>query len=157
MVDERPITELLKKVESGERGAADVIVQHFWEVARRHAERHLSARARRLKGGSDIANAALRSALSYLKKPKAVVRSRDDFEDLVLDIVRKKSKDAGRRSSAGKRDVRREQQLSELDVLPRAGELADELAMAEELAERIEQILMREPSEKRQVISRLGD
>ena len=39
MVDERPITELLKKVESGERDAADVIVQHFWEVARRHAER----------------------------------------------------------------------------------------------------------------------
>ena len=59
MVDERPITELLKKVESGERDAADVIVQHFWEVARRHAERHLSARARRLKGGSDIANAVL--------------------------------------------------------------------------------------------------
>jgi len=150
------ITELLKKVQSGERDAADAIVEHFWNMARREAHKNLSKAIRRFKSGSDIANAALRSALSYLGNPKAVVRNRDDFEDLVLDIVRKHSKDAGRRATAKKRSIGRQRGLPDEDVIAGRTELVDDLAMANELGRRIEAILMEEPDDGRLAISRMG-
>jgi DNA-directed RNA polymerase specialized sigma24 family protein len=156
MAREPQVTDLLRKVKSGERDAADVIVMHFWEAARREAHKHLSAAVRRFQSGSDIANAALRSALSYLQKPMSAVKDRDEFENLVLDIVRKHAKDAGRRATAEKRNVGRQQSLPEEDVVQGHARLADELAVAKELGERIEQILMEEPDKLKQAISRLG-
>lgn len=156
MANKQQITELLKRVPSEDEEAEDVIVKHFWEVARRVAHKNLSARLRRFRSGSEIANAALRSALSYLGKSKSAFKSRDEFEDLVLDIVRKKAKDAGRRGTAKKRDVRKQVDLPEGGVPHAGGDLADELAMAEELAERIEAFFMQEPDEERQLIVRLA-
>ena len=70
MAVNRSVTELVERVKAGELDAETAIVQHFWQTARRAAYRQLSARIRRFEDPTDIANAALRSALSKLKKPK---------------------------------------------------------------------------------------
>lgn len=156
MADEAPITQLLREFKARKRDVADVIVGYFWDSARRAAHKHLSERLRRLQIQSDIANAALRSALSFLEKPKSIITSRDSFEGLVLTIVEKHAKDAGRRATARKRDMRRQIGLPEWDVLQANKELADQLVMAEELGERIEEILMQEPDKETQAITRMG-
>jgi DNA-directed RNA polymerase specialized sigma24 family protein len=156
MADEAPVTQLLREFKAGKRDVADVIVGYFWDSARRAAHKHLSARLRRLQIQSDIANAALRSALSFLEKPKSVITSRDSFEGLVLTIVEKHAKDAGRRATAGKRDMRRQTGLPEWDVLKGNEELADQLVVAKELGERIEKLLMQDPDDETQAITRMG-
>lgn len=156
---EASISDLLKRAKSGERVAADAIVQHFWEVARREAEKHLSARIRRFQSGSDIANAALRSALSYLGKPKTTVRSKDEFENLVLGIVRRKAASAARHERAGLRDERRRDGLPEDmpdDLMAKKGPTVPQLSLAKELGERISKLLMQEPDEQKKAIGLMG-
>jgi hypothetical protein len=156
---ERRVTSLLEKAKVGDQDAADDIVRHFWEAARRAARRHLTSCARKFEGESDIANAALRSALSELSKPKTVFRSRDDFEGLIVDIVRKKSTSAMRHALAAKR---REPVDAELELLfqakrrKEARETPVNLAMADELGERVVDFLKQESNPVKQSVGILG-
>lgn len=152
---ERPVTQLLEKVKSGDRDAADEIVRNFWESARHAAHRHLTAAVRRFQSASDIANAALRSALSELAKPNNTFPNRDAFERLVLKIVHRKRKSAARYALAEGRDVRRTMKGG--DEFSRVADTsAENLVEAEHLGRRIIEILKREPDPLRRDIAIAG-
>lgn len=150
MAVNRSVTELVERVKAGELDAETAIVQHFWQTARRAAYTQLSARVRRFEDPSDIVNAALRSALSHLKKPKgAKIRTTDEVESLVLMIVGRKGRSTGRRYSAKKRDSRRLRPLTDGETEGDSKHRVptpEELAKAEELGKRIEKIVMQEPN-----------
>jgi predicted DNA-binding protein (UPF0251 family) len=170
MSNRQPITDLLQKAKSGDRNAANEIIRHFWESARQAARRNLQAAVRRYKSGSDIANAALRSAISELEKAKSAFASRDEFENLILKIVDRKKKSATRHVLAEKRDARRtkafDDKLSMTDdddpkkrVHGDVREQRDttvESVLAEELAQRVADIVNTEPDPARLAIAEMG-
>src|SRR5262249_12310893 len=94
--------------------------------------------------------------LEFQRTAKPAIRSRDEFEDLLIDIVRKKAKDAGRRATAAKRDARKQVDLSDTSAPYESGRLAHELVMAEELAQEIEEIVAEEADDEKLAIARLG-
>lgn len=159
MVDEQPITELLKKAKSGDREATDKIIQHLWTAARLEAEKNLAAGVRRFKRGSDVANDALRSALSNLAKPLSSFSSREKFEHFVLKIVKRKAKSVGRGERAQKRDESRRRITTGdmADIIAKKNEpTAPELAICAELGKRITAILEEEPDSERKSIALMG-
>ena len=159
MAIERRITSLLQHAKGGDRDAADEIARHFWEAARRAAKRHLASCCRQLEGDSDIANAALRSALSELTKPKTTFRTRDDFEGLIVTIVRKKSTSSMRHALAEKR--RGPEQAERKELASRSGEKEASgtpvnLAMAAELGKWVENFLNQEPNPIKRSVGLMG-
>lgn len=154
MADSLPISELLASVRSGDSSAAGPIVEHYWEAANRAILRRLSPSVRRYVAGSDIANAALRSALSHVGGPDSRVQDRDDFWHLLLAIIHRKAASAARHAGAEQRDVRRTVEYADQGVGKTDGPL--EHLIAEDLGERVATLLLEEPDEPRQLVSVLG-
>jgi len=167
---QQPITDLLQQAKSGNRAAANAIVSHFWAAARQAARRNLTAAVRRFQSESDLANAALRSAISELKKPHSAFASRDEFEHLIRKIIDRKKTSAKRHVLAEKRDARRTKAFDEdlpekenNDGKARARRAVHERrdstvaqVIAEELAQRVADIVNREPDGAKRSIATLG-
>lgn len=134
------ISVLIGKASQGDADSINQLAMHFWEVARRAADKRLSQQMKRRVGASDVANAGLRSALSHLTHGDSTVRSRTDFEGYVRAFVIAKAKTAGRRERAKKRDVRRD---TSLDTCPIVSEKAAAQVKEEigERARRVEQLI----------------
>jgi hypothetical protein len=115
------ISVLIGKASQGDADSINQLAMHFWEVARRAADKRLSQQMKRRVGASDIANAGLRSALSHLTHGDSTIRSRTDLEGCVRAFVIAKAKTAGRKERAKKRDVRRD---TSLDACPIVSEKA---------------------------------
>lgn len=157
MADEVPVTDLLAKLKGSEE-AESALANYFWELARQIAFRQLSE----LPGGvqqfaspSDIANAALRSALSHVAKGDSKVKDRDEFAKLIATIAMRKSISAARHETAGGRDVHRRASLEGYEGDDRA-QSPPEVAALKESAERVMVLLLQEQDEKRRIASVLG-
>lgn len=154
MADNPPISDLLQQVKTGDSDAVRQIVEHFWEGANRVITRRLSPSVRRLVAGSDIANAALRSALSHVADSGSTVASRDDFWRLLVTIIRRKAASAARYANADLRSAQRTVALPEHATAAKEGVL-DHL-IAEEFGERAAALLLAEPDEQLQLVAVLG-
>jgi len=83
------------------------INQYFWETARRKAEARLPADVRPQVGASDIANMALKSAISSLAAGRKVFDTENEFERYLALTIRDKAVEATRTARRDKRDSRR--------------------------------------------------
>lgn len=162
MADKVPVSEILERVKGGDSDAETALVEHFWAETRQIALRELNrypAGVRHFEGASDIANAALKSALSYVGKDASNVDNQSQFYTLLRTVIKRKVIDAARHES---RNVSRRVDIGDLDVEGRektppealsARELEDRLAR---LAEQVATLLEREEDETKRMIGVLG-
>jgi hypothetical protein len=154
MAETPPISELIKRVKAGESNAAGPIVEHFWNAANRVIMGRLSPPLRRYVGTSDIANAALRSAISHVAGGESSVEDRDDFWHLLVAIIQRKAASAARHAKAGQRDIGRTIEFK--DNVPKQAETPLEYLVAEDFGERVAALLLEEADEQRQLVGVLG-
>jgi len=154
MAETPPISELLQQVKAGDTNAAGPIVEHYWEAANKVILRRLSPPVRRLVASSDIANAALRSALSHVGSAESGVQDRDEFWRLLVTIIQRKAASAGRYALAEGRDTRRTAELTDQATRERQSPL--EHLVAADLGQRVATLLLDEPDEYRQLVADLG-
>ena len=83
------ISEYLEKYKDS-RTMESVISDAFFEDARRYAESRIQQKFKASFSGSDIANAAMKSALSELAQGRIVNASSEEFKRLLFAIVRRK-------------------------------------------------------------------
>lgn len=156
MADTSKITKALKKIrETDDERSKEIVLRYFWAEARRYAKRHLSTQVRKIEPGTAVANAALNSAFKATQKKDANFSGRDEFEALLFDIINKKAKSAGRKSTAKKRDTRRETELSKADDGEASLAVANQ-AVAADLVKEIARILLDEPTEVQRTINLLS-
>jgi DNA-directed RNA polymerase specialized sigma24 family protein len=113
----RPISELLVALKAGEP-VEDKVYEHFYRLAWNSAKERIDRSIQSVVDPSDIANAAMRSALSALAHGRMRGYGSDEFRHLLTHIVKTKVIDQARRALAEKRSAHRS---SDADV----GELAD--------------------------------
>lgn len=160
MPSDPPISELLGQWKSGDDAAAREIANHFWTTAYGAIKGNLNRGLQNVVDRSDLANAALRSALSHVAKPDSAVGDRDEFQNWLLLICRRKAKSAQRHALAQRRDDRRTEELAaqQADNLQGAAKrdkqvTAEELLEAKELGERLAKLMLEEQDElKREAV-----
>jgi hypothetical protein len=154
MTDEPPISDLLSQWKSGDDDAARQIVEHFWRRAHSLSSHLLPPNVRQSVSGSDIANDAFRSALSYFKNSPSEAPDRDEFWGLVVLSIQRKRASAIRKAKAKRRDVDRSKEYVE-QPQPHSASPQDQV-MAEELAERAFSIVNSEAVPMWRLIGLLG-
>jgi hypothetical protein len=152
MTDE--ISAWLAKAKEGDQDSMTKLVEHFWEIARDMALRELAkypAGVRQFASASDIANEALKSALSYVGEADSEVANANQFNKLLRTVISFAVIDKARQAS---REVEHRVGMGD-DVKGR--ELSpDEEAMFREHAERITKSLGSEPDPVKRMVGMLG-
>ena len=99
------ISEYLEKYKDS-RTIEGAIANAFFEEARRYAESRIQQKFKASFSGSDIANAAIKSALSEVAKGRIANASSEEFRRLLFKIVRTKVADQIRHHDRSMRSPR---------------------------------------------------
>ena len=128
----------------GEDAAAEAVFAKYAEQLARLAEQNLSPRVARRVDGADVVQSVFRTFFHRAERGDFQIRSSAELWKLLVQITLNKSRQQGRRNSAGLRDVRRE--ADDSGLLPA---LADDQPSPEDallLNELIEQALQKLPA-----------
>jgi hypothetical protein len=162
MPDDVPITDLLGRVQAGDRDALTKLTEHFWQLARQTALRDLSkypVGVREYAGGSIIGIEALRSALRYVGRSDKVVADRNQFYKLLRAVIRNKIVNIARYESRGNF---RWVNLGEEEFAGRELEPVEKLVRKEtedrlaKLAQRVTELIRETKDEIELVVGELG-
>jgi hypothetical protein len=101
MADDLPITDLLRKVQSGDEDAFTTLTEYFCELARQIAQEKLAKYPQQVRedAQSIIGLEALRSVLSYIGQIKKEIANQSQFLTLLRAVIRNKIADVARRLS----------------------------------------------------------
>ena len=127
----RPMSELLAALRADEH-VEDKVYEHFYRLAWNLAKARIDSSIQSVVDPSEIANAALRSALSALAHGKMRRYGSDEFKALVLHIVRRKVIDEARRALAERRSAHRSSDIDVSDLQDSRALPPDEIAAVNE-------------------------
>jgi len=131
-----PLTGLVRRYRDGDSRAAEQIFEHFSRRLCPLAERHLSQKLAARVEGEDVVQSALRTFFARSAKGEFQIDSRAQLWQLLVKITVLKARQKARHHTAGKRDARKEQPVSD-DWLV---EYADREPGPEEAAALVDQI-----------------
>ena len=143
----------LARVLDGEDAAAEAVFAKYAEQLARLAEQNLSPRVARRVDGADVVQSVFRTFFHRAERGDFQIRSSAELWKLLVQITLNKSRQQGRRNSAGLRDVRRE--TDDSGLLPA---LADDQPSPEDallLNELIEQALQKLPASQQTLYRKL--
>lgn len=152
--DSEPISEHLQQIGKLEKAESEV-VKYFWNEIRTRAERMIGPELRKRLSASELASAALNSALGAVREGKQQLASRGRFEALVQTILQRKLVDEIRKTTAQKREPGQAAHLSP-DNMAESQATAHQKVVASELAEQIAVSVLNEPKTTLQIINLLG-
>ena len=137
----------------GEDAAAEAVFAKYAEQLARLAEQNLSPRVARRVDGADVVQSVFRTFFHRAERGDFQIHSSAELWKLLVQITLNKSRQQGRRNSAGLRDVRRE--ADDSGLLPA---LADDQPSPEDallLNELIEQALQKLPASQQTLYRKL--
>ncbi len=131
MDEDLPITELLRRAQTGDQDALTKLTEHFFELARKIALQQLAKyppAVREDAGRSIIGIEGLRSALSYLGRIEKEIANRNEFFVLLRTVIRNKIADVARHESER---IKRRADLGDYDPEDRGATPLEELVQKE--------------------------
>jgi len=134
MADDLPITDLLRKVQTGDEDAFLLLMEHFSEMVSQIALQKLSKYPRQVSdvGGPSVGFEGLRSTLSYVGKMDKTLVNRNEFFRLLHATIRNKIIDDARRES---QEIKNCCELGETDPEGREGTPLEQAIQKETLSQ----------------------
>jgi DNA-directed RNA polymerase specialized sigma24 family protein len=100
MKDHESISKLLVALQAGDSSAAAEIYAHFLERARAVAEKRIHPQIQACVGASDIVQEGMKSALSFVRQGRLRNKNREEFEAILVTIIKRKAASAGKKVAA---------------------------------------------------------
>ncbi|MFO0796113.1 MAG: hypothetical protein U0804_01485 [Gemmataceae bacterium] len=141
---------------AGTRTAEDAIHDAFFQEARRYADAHLAPAVQRTVRPTEIANAAIHSAIRAARRA-AEPLSENEFRSLVFTITMRKAAAAARVTTSPVRDANRTRPLVEAEVAA-AADATTPLAVlsARETAQQITEWILEEADDTKRIVKFFG-
>lgn len=104
------VTRLLRNVEAGDLQAQDELFERFFRDVQRLADDKLGRVPRRIADGEDVALSVMRNAFDGMREGRFQdLQDREDWWQILRDLIAKKSTDLKRHLGRQKHDFRREE------------------------------------------------